>query len=150
MSTNIVSEYNPNRTHDTEGDRRIIRTIAAGLSALTAVIYLLIGFNIVTVLNTPTDQVFGFPAAIASVLGAVLLIWLDRRIVWILGAAFQVFVIYMYFNLAGQRSPDYEFWGVLLRVPQLIILVTLAYLSIRWPFGPPAQPTGRRPESGIR
>jgi hypothetical protein len=125
-------------------DRRIIRYIAAGLSALTAVIYLMIGFNMVTVLDTPTDQVFGFPAAIAYVLGAVLLVWLDRRIVWILGAAFQVFVIYMYFSLAGQRSPDYEFWGVLLRVPQMIVLVTLAYLAARWRFDQPAR-TARKP-----
>jgi hypothetical protein len=145
MSTNIMTEHDQNRTYDTDGERRIIRYIAAGLSAITAVIYLMIGFNIVSVLDTPTDQVFGFPAAIAYALGAVLLVWLDRRIIWILGAAFQVFVIYMYFNLAGQRSPDYEFWGVLLRVPQLIVLVTLTYLTVRWPFPQPTSMTMKQP-----
>ena len=121
---------------DSGGWWRPIAYVAAFLSVLTAIIYFLIGFNVVSVLDTATDQVFGFPAGLAYALGAVLLIAVNRRVVWILGAALQVFVIYMYFNVAPQRSPDYEIWGIVLRVIQMVILVTLTYLSLRAPWIP--------------
>jgi hypothetical protein len=131
MSANqSIQSSNPS---ETDHARQIIRFIAAGLAAIIAAIYLMIGFNIITVLDTPADQVFGFPAALAYALGIALMIRFDRRIIWILGAVLQVFVVYMYFSLAGQRSPAYEIWGILLRVVQGVLLITLAFLSVRWP-----------------
>jgi hypothetical protein len=115
--------------------RRLIRYFAALMAALTAVMYFLIGFRVVTVLgDTNADQSFGFFAGAAYALGAVLLVAFERRIVWILGAALQVFVIYTYFDLASQRTPTFEIWGILIRIAQVFILVALAYLAMRLPF----------------
>ena len=110
-----------------------LRSFAALVSALIAGIYFLIGFNIVSVLDTPIDQTFGLAAGLAYAFGAVLLLALDRRLVWILGAILQVFVIYTYFNFAPQRIPAFEIWGILLRVGQLAILIALTYLAVRTP-----------------
>lgn len=111
--------------------RKAIRYAAVTLAALTALVYLLIGFQVLTVLDTPTDQYFGFFAAAAYGLGVIFLLAVDRRPLWTLGALFQIFVITMYFNVAGQRSPAFEFWGVALRVPQLLLLIALSYLAMR-------------------
>lgn len=118
--------------------RRIIRYSAAVMAAAAAVIYFMIGFNVVSVIETPSDQVFGIPAGVAYALGAVLLVVMNRRIVWILGALLQVFVISTYFQYASQRTPAYEIWGIVLRVVQALILIALAYLAIRQPAAQPA------------
>ncbi len=107
----------------------LIRYFAAVMSGLTAFIYFLIGFHLVTVLDANADQTWGLLACVAYVLGAVLLFTSERRIVWILGALFQIFVIFTYFNVASQRTPDYEVWGILLRIIQSIIFIALTYLS---------------------
>lgn len=111
--------------------RRMIRYAAAGLAAVTAVLYLLIGLHLITVLDGNADQTWGLAPAAAYALGAALLVGYDRRLVWILGALLQVFVIYTYFNLAAQRSPAYEVWGIAIRVVQFSLLAVLAYLATR-------------------
>jgi hypothetical protein len=67
-------------------------------------------------------------------LGAVLLLAFDRRLVWILGAILQIFVIYSYFNFAPQRTPTFEIWGILLRVAEVLIFTALVFLvAVRVP-----------------
>jgi hypothetical protein len=122
----VVSEFTDERTRR----RRVIRYFAAVVSGLTAVMYFLIGFNVVSVLDANADQSWGLLAGVAYAIGALLLLAFDRRIVWILGAFLQVFVIYTYFNLAGNRSPAYEVWGILIRIAQSMILIALAYLVV--------------------
>ena len=117
----------------TAGQRRTIRYVAGVLSALTAVMYFMIGFNIVSVLDTGTDQTFGIPAGIAYAFGAVLLFRYDRKAFWVLGAVLQVFVIRTYFSYAPERTPAFETWGILIRIAQVSILVALAYLAFRLP-----------------
>lgn len=113
---------------------RSIRYFAALVSAFTAGVYFLIGFNIVSVLDMSADQSFGLAAGVAYALGAVLLLIFDRRIVWILGTILQVFVIYTYFNFAPQRIPVFEIWGILLRVAQVLIFLALVFLvAVRVP-----------------
>ncbi|MCX7783942.1 MAG: hypothetical protein N2318_09925 [Meiothermus sp.] len=125
--------------------RRTVRYVAALLAGLTATIYLLIGFCVVSVIEAAcADQVFGTFAAVAYLLGMVLLLFLDNRWLWGLGAAFQVIVIFLYFNLAPQRVPAYEVWGILIRIAQLLLLGALVYLAIR-----PA-PRGVRGTGGSR
>lgn len=112
--------------------RQTIRYWAALLAGATAAMYFLIGFCVVSVIEAPcADQVFGTYAAVAYVLGMVLLLTFDNRLLWGLGAALQVMVIFMYFNLAAQRVPAYEVWGILLRVVQVVLLLALVYLAIR-------------------
>ena len=114
-----------------------LRYVAAFIAALTAIVYFMIGFNVVSVLDEVTlasaDQTFGLYAGIAYVLGALLLVAVNRRMIWTLGALLQIFVIFTYFDLASQRSPAFEIWGILLRIAQFILLVMLAYLAIHTP-----------------
>lgn len=113
--------------------RLIIRYFAAILSAVTAAIYLLIGFQLVSVLDNTADQYFGFFAAAAYILGVFLLLIFDSRLVWSLGAILQVLVIYAYFDLASQRVPAFELWGILIRIVQVLLLIALTYLAVRTP-----------------
>ncbi|MFP3913233.1 MAG: hypothetical protein ACLFWM_00025 [Actinomycetota bacterium] len=127
-------------THGEAGLRPAI-SVAAGLSAVTAFLYLLIGARAVTVLDTPEDQTaFGLIAAAAFLAGSAVLLVVRRRWVWILGTLGVVFVIFTYFNLAPERSPQFELWGILIRVLQAGLLVTLAYLAAR-----PLSPGNRTP-----
>jgi hypothetical protein len=114
--------------------RRTARPIAVGLTTLIAIIYLLIGLQVLTVLDNPSDQTaFGLIAAGAFAVGAGILAWVDSRVVFGLGAAGVAFVIFTYFSLASERSPEFETWGIVLRVIQAMLFVTLAYLAIRPP-----------------
>ena len=76
---------------------------------------------------------FGLSAGSAYLLGALLLLLTDRRVPWILGAILQVGVIVMYVNVAPQRTPPYEAWGITIKVLQFALLGLLAYLAIRAP-----------------
>jgi hypothetical protein len=120
--------------------RRTMKPVAVGLTTLIAVVYLLIGLQVVTVLENPSDQTaFGLIAATAFAVGAGILAWFDSRVVFGLGAAGVAFVIFTYFSLATERSPQYETWGIVLRVLQALLFLTLAYLTIRSPAKAPTE-----------
>lgn len=112
---------------------RVIRYITATLSSITALIYFAIGFNILIVLQAADSQMFGLFAGVAYAFGALMLLTLRDRTLWIIGAILQVFVIYTYFSLAPQRIPEFEVWGLALRVMQGLILAGLLYLIVRAP-----------------
>jgi len=114
--------------------RRQIRIVAAIASAATTLMYLLIAFHVVSVVQPYADQTWAFAPASAYALGTALLVAFDRRLLWVLGAILQVLVIAMYFNVAPQRTPAFEAWGIRIRVAQFILLGTLAYLVVRKPF----------------
>lgn len=130
--------------------RRTIRHATATLAALTALVYLAIGFGVIEVVDPATSQpgellVFGLVAGGAFALGAVLLVAGDWRPVWLVGAAFQVFAIVMYVMVSQERTPPFEVWGVLLRVPQGLMLAALAYLFV----SPPADARVTRGVGGV-
>lgn len=120
-----------------DAHRLMIRYLAAGLAATMSAIYYLIGFGVLDVGGSAQDKqfliVFGVLAGSAFLLGAILLVALDRRWVWVVGAMFQVFVIWAYIDVSSDRTPPFETWGVTLRVIQIPLLVLLAYLAIRPP-----------------
>jgi hypothetical protein len=123
--------------------RPTVRYLTAALAAAAALIYLLIGTQLVSVFEPVSDQTaFGLMAGGVYALGAVLLLTIKRRIVWVLGALFQVMVIFMYFNLAPERTPSFEVWGITLRVIQVVLLIGLVYLA--------AKPRSHGPESLAR
>lgn len=110
--------------------RPVIRRTAAGIAMLIALIYFMIGFQLVSVLEDTTDQTaFGLIAGGAFVTGAALTLAFDRRLLWTLGAAVQIMIIYTYFNLADQRVPEFELWGVLIRVLQVVLTALLVYMA---------------------
>lgn len=122
------------------------RRLAIALSGVTAILYAFIATNVITVLQGPSDEVataqlaFAAPAAALYVVGMVVLVRSDRRWLWAGGAFLQIAIIGMYFNVAPQRTPPFEVWGIAIRVVQLALTVTLVYLVVRAPLpGGPAQ-----------
>jgi hypothetical protein len=118
--------------------RRTVRNFAAAVSALTALLYALIGVGVITVVQPGTSDegdmlAFGLPAAGAFLIGALLLVLFDNRVFWVLGAVLQVLVIVGYFAMAGIRTPQFEIWGIVIKVAQLAILGALAWLVLRAP-----------------
>jgi len=135
-----VVKYGQDQLQARARRQRAIRLAAAGLAALIAIVYFLIGFQLISVIDTPSDQIFGIFAGAGYALGVALLLRVKRRIVWILGALLQVFVIFTYFNLASERSPAYEVWGIALRVAQVLLLILLAFLAARPRLDPALRP----------
>jgi hypothetical protein len=126
--------------------RRIIRHVAAAISGLTALLYLLIGLEVLQVVEATTEEApgmleFGVMAGTAFLFGAVLLVATDRRILWALGALFQIGVIVMYVVVGPQRSPSFEVWGLTIKALQLVLLAALVYLAVR-PVGSAAAHSG--------
>jgi hypothetical protein len=117
--------------------RRTIRHVAAATAAVIALIYLLIGLGVLTVVtpvaDDPSMAFFGFSAGGAFLFGAVLLVALDRRMLWILGAILQLFVVWGYVSVAPDRTPSFEFWGIALRIIQVPLFAALVYLVVRRP-----------------
>ena len=114
-----------------------LRVGLAALAAGSAVVYLLIGFEVLAVVEVgpedPNLLWFGVPALLAFLFGAVVMLATERRLWWALGAAFQVFTIVAYFDVAPSRNPPFEFWGIALRVVQVLMLVGLVVLLLRYP-----------------
>jgi len=110
-----------------------LRYFAAAMAAVAAIIYFLIGAGVLQVVDEGGDGMltFGLVAGLGFALGVILLLAWKRRFIWILGALLQLFVIAMYFAVGPDRTPHYEMWGLMLRVPQVLILGSLAYLSLR-------------------
>jgi hypothetical protein len=105
--------------------------VAAASTAVMAVIYLLIGARIVDVIDPADDQpMFGFVAAgfFAALTVAVALI--RRPVVWLSALAIHLFVMFVYFDLAPERVPHYETWGLALRSLQLPAIAALGWLAV--------------------
>ena len=120
------------------GRRRTIRYLGAAASIVTAMLYFGIGIGVLVVVDEAATDApglfeFGASAGAAFVIGALLLLTVDRRVLWVLGALLQVGVIVMYFAVGPQRTPSFELWGLLIKVFQVVILGALAYLIVRPP-----------------
>lgn len=115
--------------------RLSLRRLGALICAGIAGVYSLIGLEVVTVAEESDAggdiAVFGVGAAAIFLVGAVLLLTVDRKPVWVVGAALQVMIIAMYFAVGGDRTPSFEAWGLGLRVPQLVLVGILVALVLR-------------------
>jgi FtsH-binding integral membrane protein len=131
-----------------DAHRRAIRYFAAALSTGCAVVYFMIGLGLVyeDVADAPSLLYFGVPAGLSFVLGATLLVATDRRILWVLGAIYQAFVILAYIGVAERRDPPFEMVGIALKVAQVGIFCLLLALIRRPPTGESG--TAGRPASG--
>lgn len=116
-------------------NRQLLRRGAAGIAAVMAGIYYLIGVGVLAVVDQqpgdPSMLIFGAAAGSAFLLGAILLVAFDRRILWILGALLQLFVAWAYFSVAAERVPAFETWGITLRLLQIPLFAALVWLAIR-------------------
>lgn len=111
--------------------RQLIDRAAVALSSSTALLYLLIGTNIVSVgeISAEEQRAFGIPAALVFAVGALVAMRWDKRWLWIVGAVGLGLIILMYFSVAPQRQPHYETWGILIRFVQIPLLASLIYLA---------------------
>lgn len=114
--------------------RRTARYLAAALAGAIATIYFLIGAGVITVVmpaeNDGSMVAFGISAGAAFLVGAMLLLSFDRRLLWILGATLQLLVVWGYFAVAPDRTPAFESWGISLRVIQVPLFAALVYLAV--------------------
>lgn len=115
--------------------REYVYWLAVGLSGLTAVLYLLIGLNVVSLgeISAEEQRGFGLAAATAFAAGTMAILFWDRRWVWIVGAIGLGMIIVLYFTVASQRVPRFETWGILIRVVQFPLLASLIYLAVTTP-----------------
>jgi len=114
-------------------NRRAIRRTAAGLCGVIAIVYLAIAADATSIEATEEISlvVFGVGAASIFLVGAALLLTLDRRLLWAAGAALQLMIGAMYVAVSSDRTPAFEAWGIGLRVLQVPLLVLLVLLAVR-------------------
>lgn len=119
-------------------DRRQVRYLAGIAAGAMAAIYFLIGLGVLQVVEpgsategSPDMLAFGASAGAMFLLGAVLLLAVDRRFLWVGGAILQVLVFAMYLVVSQQRTPAFELWGITLRVIQVPLFAALVYLALR-------------------
>ncbi len=112
-----------------------VRHAAAALAVITAIFYFLIAAHVLPVVDVMDGGItkFGLVAGAGFCLMAVALLFWKRRFVWIIIGLIQVLVIAMYFQVGRGRTPNYEVWGIVMRIPQVLILFSMAYLSLRKP-----------------
>ncbi|NJD28466.1 MAG: hypothetical protein FIA92_09225 [Chloroflexi bacterium] len=115
--------------------RRSVRYAAAFIATAMAAIYVLIGLDILQVVEDQavgTDLFgFGMSAAALFAFGALLLVASDRRSLWVLGAILQVAVAVLYVAVSVNRHPPFEFWGVALRLLQVPLFLALVVLAVQ-------------------
>jgi hypothetical protein len=126
--------------------RERVRLVGAIAAAVMAGIYVLIGLGVLHVGTSTASGTedpnfmfgFGMGAGAAFALGALLLVLTDWRPLWLLGFVFQVLVYATYVSVSSQREPPFEVWGITLRIVQVPLMLSLAYLSWSQPEPGPA------------
>jgi len=110
-----------------------VRFGAAALAVITAIFYFLIAAHVLPVVDVMDKGItyFGLAAGIGFCLIAVALFFWRRRFVWIIVGLLQIFAIALYFQVGKTRTPNYEVWGLVMRIPQVLILLSMVYLSMR-------------------
>ena len=144
--TMLTSEHRTFSRPSTHG-RRLIRYVAAALSAVTGLLYLVLTFLVRDAESVPgaTDgSTYGgyIFLAIPFLAGAVLLSLRDRRLLWAVGAAVQVLVIALFvlfgIGVFGPGVFDYEalsglpmeMWAEVVTGLQVVLFGLLAYLAL--------------------
>lgn len=135
------------------GPRRRLRLVAAGISASLTVVYLWMFLAVRTAEQGAGENTFGayLQLAVLYAAGALLLLLLDRRWVWAVGAALQVAVITL-FLVFGVAILDYDrvadlplwWWIAFTSLGQLALLGLLGYLAAT---ASSQAPTAGRPRS---
>ena len=112
---------------------RLARYVAIAASAVAAGLYVLIGFQVVSIgqaASGGTPDLLGFGLAAGAFFAglALLLVFAQGRLVWVPVAIADVVVVLAYFAMAGLRDPQFEAWGLGVKAAQLVMVAALAYL----------------------
>jgi hypothetical protein len=117
------------------GGTGAMRFVVAGVAGLVAVLYLLIGFDVITVIQDQTEA-GAAPVLIAGVLftalAAALLLTASRGVL-VAGAALQVVVLVMYLVVSAERVPAFEAWGLTIKALQAGLFVAFVVMLVRQP-----------------
>ena len=117
------------------GSTVAVRLVVAGVAGLVAVLYLLIGFDVITVVQDQAEA-GAAPVLIAGVLFAALaaaLLITASRGVFVAGAVLQVVVLVMYLVVAAERVPAFEAWGLAIKTLQAGLLAAFVAMLVRQP-----------------
>lgn len=119
---------------------RLARYVAIAASAVAAALYVLIGFQVVSIGQaasggTPDLLGFGLAAGAFFTALALLLVFAKGRLVWVPVAIADVVVVLAYFAMANLRDPQFEAWGLSVKAAQLVMFAALAYLIYRGRIG---------------
>ena len=112
-----------------------VRFVVAGVAGLVAVLYLLIGFDVITVVQDQAEA-GAAPVLIAGVLFAALaaaLLVTASRGVLVAGAVLQVVVLVMYLVVSAERVPAFEAWGLAIKALQAGLLAAFVVMLVRQP-----------------
>jgi hypothetical protein len=108
-----------------------VRYFAAAMTGINAVFYYLIAAHVLPVVDVMDKGIttFGLVAGAGFTVAALVLVFTKRRWIWITGAILQIVIIAIYFKVGADRTPNYEIWGLVMRAPQALIVLSLAYLA---------------------
>jgi hypothetical protein len=113
---------------------RTARAVAMAAAAASAILYVLIGFEVLDVGTSTSgaNDILGFGLMMGAVyaLIAVVLALVSRT--WVLATVWvlDLIVIAGYFTFAGLREPPFEAWGFLVKAVQLVLLVAVGYMVV--------------------
>jgi hypothetical protein len=133
-ATHSPADDGPEEARRMHLTRREIKHVGAVASAAMAAIYALIGLGVLDIGGSTSGEtvdlaVFGFSAGMAYLVLAVLLVFTDRRWLWLLAVLAMLWVYVIYVSTSGVREPAFEIWGIALRLIQLPLLAVLVYLA---------------------
>lgn len=132
-------------TRVAQGRRVCTRYLAAALSGVVGILYLVLLFLVSDAEVGASENTYGayLFLAVPYLAGAALLLTVDRRPVWVAGAAVQVLVIVLFVMFGagafgpGQGVFDYEplsglhmvVWAATITGAELVLLGLLSYLA---------------------
>ena len=145
----VVSRERGTLTHPSEAGRRRTRYAAAALSGVIGVLYLVLLYLVADAEADAQENTFGayLFLAVPYVAGAVLLLLVDRRVLWLVGAGVQVAVVALFVMFGagafgpGQGVFDYdalsdlpmEAWAAVVTGGEVVLLGLLLYLAAAVP-----------------
>ena len=128
------------------GHRRTVRFVTAALSGVVGALYLVLLFQVADAEAGLAENTFGayLFLAVPYLAGAVLLLTMDLRALWIAGAVVQLLVIVLFVMFGagafgpGQGVFDYdalshlpmELWAGLITGAEVLLLGLLGYLAL--------------------
>lgn len=134
-----------NPTNSTSRRRRGTRLVAAALCGLVAVLYLFLLFLVADAESGASENTYGayLLLAVLYLVGAGLLIAVDRKALWIAGAAVQIAVLVLFvmfgagvwgpgqgvFDYAALRGLHMVWWATAITGAEVVLLGLLLFLA---------------------
>lgn len=151
----VVTREHGTFTHPSESGRRRTRYAAAALCSFIGVLYLVLLYLVADAEAGAQENTFGayLFLAVPYVAGAALLLLVDRRVLWLVGAGVQVAVVVLFVMFGagafgpGQGVFDYdalsdlpmELWATVITGGEVVLLGLLLYLAATIPVRHPAE-----------